>query len=391
MMKNRHKTKIAIVIDTIASPTAGTEKQLLLLLNNLNRDKFEPTLCCLQSSEWLQAKFDLCPLHIIGIKSFKYPITFLKIWAFSRFLGKNNFDVVQTHFRDSNIVGILAARLAGIDTVISTRRGLPYWENEFGLVLLEKLNRWATFFIANSYNTQKWVIELEGVPAEKIQVIYNGIDLEPFTNIFLETRAKYRKLFNIPIDTPVVGIVANLRPVKGINIFLRAAQLVKEEVPEARFVIVGDGTEKKNLMGLSEELGLNGSVRFLGKRDDVVQILSAFDVGVLSSNFESFSNSIIEYLAAGLPVVCTDVGGCREAVENDVNGFVVPVGDFTAMANHTIEIIKRGLIISMSISSRHRARKLFALSRLVDAYMKTYCRLVVTEHESVYKKAATDS
>lgn len=335
------KIKIAYIIDTIESPTAGTEKQILLLIKRLDRNKFEPYLCCLRSSEWLENNFDLCPLHVVGIASFKKIVSYFRILAFSRFLKRGKFDIIQTHFRDSNIVGILAARLAGIYTVISTRRGVRYWRNRFELLLLKKLNRWVTIFVTNSYSTKEWVTKIEGIPEEKIKVIYNGIDLTSFKGITDETRIKYRQLLGIPEDAPVVGIVANLRPVKGIDIFLRAAQLVKKQIPEARFVIVGDGVEKDPLVRLSNALGLNEGVTFLGQREDVVQILSALDVGVLSSHSESFSNSLIEYLAAGLPVACTDVGGCREAIEGDGRGMVVPVEDHKALGSSIVSLLAR--------------------------------------------------
>ena len=367
--------KIAYIIDTIDSPTAGTEKQLLLLLKNLNRKKVKPYLCVLESSKWLKTEFNLCPVYVLGIKSFKYPNSYYRIWKFANFLRKQGIDIVQTHFRDSNIAGILAGRMAGVK-VISTRRNQGYWLNRRELMMQKFLNRWVAVFIANSYSTKNWAAELEDIPEDRIQVVYNGIDLDPYLKLSPETRARYRRILEIPESSPAIGIVANLRPVKGIDIFLRAAQLVKEEVPEAKFVIVGDGTEKNNLMRLSEELGLNGSVKFLGKREDVIPILSTLDVGVLSSHSESFSNSVLEYLAVGLPVVCTDVGGCREAVEDGVNGFVVHGEDFITMAKRIVEIIKKGLVSTMGASSRHRAQELFILSRMIDAYMRIYSRLI---------------
>lgn len=379
------KTKIAYVIDIICSPTAGTEKQLLLLIKNLNRNRFEPILCCLKNSNWLKDEFNICDFHVIGIDSFKSPATYFRIFAFSRYLRKNNIDIVQTYFRDANIVGIIAARIAGISNVISTRRGLPYWKNSFELLFLKILDKFVKLFLTNSSNTKKWVSEFETIPEEKIYTIHNAIELDSFKRNSEETRKLYRKQLDIKDDNYVIGIVANLRPIKDITTFLRAAQLVKSELPHARFIIVGDGSEKNNLIKFSRELGISEDVRFIGNRRDITTILSLLDVAVLSSYFESCSNSIIEYLAAGLPIVCTDVGDCREAVEDGVNGFIVPIADYTVMANQIIKIFK-GQLTKFNISKHSKkVMKKFLLPKIISEYELIYAGLTSADQERVLK------
>lgn len=367
--------KIAFIIDTIGSPTAGTEKQLLLLLNNLNREMFQPYLCVLKSSDWLESRFNACPVHVLGITSFKDFKSYLHIYKFAGFLKEKKIDIIQTHFRDAGIAGILAAKLAGTGTVISTRRNQGYWLNNRELALQKFLNRWVDVFIANSNSTKKWMSDIERVSEEKAQVIYNGIDIDAFDKSNPGTRLKSREMLGINGNAPAIGIVANLRPVKGVDIFLRAAAIVRNEIPSAAFFVVGDGSEKDNLKKLRHELELDGEVRFLGKREDIPFLLTALDLGVLSSHSESFSNAVVEYLAAGLPVVCTDVGGCREAVEHGVNGFIVPTGDYGKMASRIIEIIKKGLVSGMSLKSRQMAENYFSISKTGKAYEGVYINL----------------
>ena len=119
--------KIAFIIDTIESPTAGTEKQLLLLIKHLDRRKFKPYLCVLRSSQWLREEFDLCELFNAEISSFKKPSAYLNIYRLSRFLRAERIDIVQTHFRDGSIAGILAARISGTKSIVGTRRNQGYW------------------------------------------------------------------------------------------------------------------------------------------------------------------------------------------------------------------------------------------------------------------------
>ncbi|MFO0752899.1 MAG: glycosyltransferase [Thermodesulfovibrionales bacterium] len=368
------KIKIAYVIDRIDSPTAGTEKQLVLLLKGLDRSRYDPVLCLLRSSEWVEKAFGACPVHLVDIRSFREPRAYGRIGQFAAFLRKEGVGIVQTHFRDAHIAALLAARLAGVRIVIAARRNQGYWLTRRELSLQRFLNRWVTLFLANSLSTKKWSMDTEGIPGGKIRVVHNGIDPDFYGAVSGEARRRHRSLLAIPYDAPVVGIVSNLRPVKGVDLFLRAAHSIRREIPRARFVVVGDGGEREGLARLARGLDLAGSVHFLGKRDDVASLLSAFDVGVLSSLSESFSNALIEYSAAGLPVVATDVGGSREAVLQGVNGFIVPPGDSGALAAAAIKVLtEEALALRMGTAGRERARELFSLRRSVEETEKVYC------------------
>jgi glycosyltransferase involved in cell wall biosynthesis len=374
---------VAFIIDVIESPTAGTEKQLVTLIKGLDRSVFNPYLCALRRSAWLEEEFDLCPVHFLDAGSFRNPKTYLNILKFSRFLKKNNIDILQTHFRDSNIAGILAAKIAGTKTVISTRRNQGYWHTSLDRVILRLINRWVDCFISNSMSTKAWATGVEGIPPEKISVIHNGMDLEPF-RASRSFRKAVRAELGIKDTAPVAGIVANLRPVKGLDVFLMAAALVKKSLPEARFLIIGEGPERKNLQKLSSALGLDKSVLFLGRRQDIPRLLGALDAGALTSHSESFSNAVVEYLAAGLPVVCTDVGGCREAVEDGVNGFVVRPGDHVHVAEGLLKVLGGGLSGAMSEESRRKAESLFSLPTMMKNYEEFY--LAVCGHGKAVAK-----
>jgi len=368
--------KIAFVIDAIYTPTGGTEKQLLLLLKNLDRKKFAPTLCILRSSTWIEKEFDICPLYIVGIDSIKSPGSFLRLWSFSRFLAVGGFDVVQTHFIDGNKIGVIAAKLAGVRKIISTRRNQGHWLNAVETFTLKLLNLCVDSFIANSNSTREWAGRVEGIPPERISVIYNAIDLEPFRTLPENTRGISRAALGIPQQAFVVGIVANLRPVKCVDLFIQAARKVKDHRPDACFLVVGscaaDGIEERKLRCLTEELGLSDSVYFLGERRDVHELLPAFDVGVLSSRSESFSNSLVEYVAAGLPVVTTDVGGAREAVTNGVNGFIVSVNDSASLADAILNIAEGCLNKEDIVSKQKEAYEMFSLAKSTLSYQRIY-------------------
>jgi glycosyltransferase involved in cell wall biosynthesis len=365
--------KIAYIIDTIETPTAGTEKQLLLLIKHLDRSRFTPYLCVLRSSRWLREEFHDCRLIEIGVPSFASIASYKNIWKYIDFLKNNGIDIVQTHFVEGNKVGVLAAKCAGVEVVISTRRNQGYWHNRFEKAWLKVLNRWVTLFLANSYSTSQWAEKAEGISADRINVIHNGIELRQFVGR-VEDRDAMRSQLGFSATIPVIGIVANLRPVKGVEVFLRAAKNVIARFPATQFLVVGEGGERQNLLELSRNLGIEDNVRFLGRRQNIPGLLAALDIGVLSSHSESFSNAIVEYMAAGLPVVCTDVGGAREAITEGVNGFVVPPGDHMAMAQRLSEILYGSRSSLMGRESKKLAEKLFSISSVIDQYQNLYER-----------------
>lgn len=381
--------RIAYLIDTVESPTAGTEGQLLYLLRHLDRGRFAPVLCTLRSSPWLESSFDLCPRHVVGVRSFKKGGDWRNIVDFARYLRSEEIDIVQTFFRDSSIAGTIAARLAGRPLVIGSRRNQGYWmESRRELLLQRVVNRWVSLFIANCLNTRDWSVAVERIAGERIRVVYNGLDPERFAGDPVRSREKGRSLLGLPEGVPVVGIVANLRPVKGIDIFLQAAGLLRTSFPLARFVVVGEGPERGRLEHLAEALGVAERVTFLGRREDVPDLLPGFDTGVLASRSESFSNALVEYLAAGLPVVCTDVGGCREAVEEGINGFVVPGGDPSALAEGIANALRceRG---ALGERNRRKAQALFSGTESVRAHEAIYAELLGYAERPAVRPAQT--
>lgn len=363
--------KIAYIIDSLMTDTGGTENQLLMLMRNLDRTRFKPYLCVLHDSEWMQANYK-DPYFIAGISSFKKPSALLGMLRLARFLKREQFDIVQTFFSDANKAGILAAKLAGTPLIISSRRNQGYWHTKGELAALKFLNPWAQLFIANSRSTCRWAQEVEGIAGEKIKVVYNGLDLGLYGLNAETLRARYRCELGVKSDTVVVGMVANLRPVKGHDVLLQAARLVVNEAPHVHFLLVGSGELRQQLQGLACELGIERHISFLGQRRDIPQLLNSFDIGVLSSNSESSSNAVVEYLAAGLPVVSTDVGGAREAIDDGLNGFVVPVGDHVAFANRMLDILRRNNFREMGDNSRRRAEEFFSVTAMIKNHEDIY-------------------
>lgn len=364
--------KIAFVIDTIESPTAGTEKQLLLLIKSLDRTKFEPYLCVLRTSEWLEQEFSGCKCIDIGFLSFKQVTSYFQLLKFAHFLRKEKIDIIQTFFKDGNKIGVLAGKLGGVRSIVSTRRNQGYWHKKSELFILSILNNLVNKFLANSYSTKNWVVRTEKINPDKIVVIPNALECENFYRATEEQRKFFREQLGFFANAILIGLVANLRPVKSIDVLIEAANIVVQSCPLAGFVIVGEGPERASLEQLCRSMKLHDSVRFLGKRTDIPHVLSCLDIGVLTSSSESFSNAILEYMAAGLAVVCSDVGGAREAVEDGMNGFVVEPGNYQQVAAQIIALIENNRFADMGQAGNRRALRMFSCEAIVSQYQCFY-------------------
>jgi len=259
----------------------------------------------------------------------------------ARYLKENRIDVIHAHDFYTNIVGMAAAALARTPVRIASRRESS---------VRPPLQRWAEHrsyqlahaVVANSDEIRRQVIA-EGIKADKVLTFHNGLEMSRVTPTDGLNREDLLKELNLQTgcDTQLVTIVANLRahfwkpkPVslKDHSTFLRAAARVHSSVPNARFVIAGEGELLEPTRLFAAELGIEQETFFLGRCERVADLLAVSDVCVLSSTAEGFSNSILEYMAAGRPVVATDVGGARESVMEGETGYLVPAGDDLLMA-----------------------------------------------------------
>lgn len=364
--------RIAYLIDTIESPTAGTESQLLRLILGLDRARFEPVLCCLRSSRWLEDEWRGCPVHYAGVRSFKHFSGWLAITRLAAWLRRTGVKVVQTHFRDSTIAGLLAARLAGVSVIVGTRRGRPLTSGRADKLLFQLLNRIPTVFVANSDFSRDLAVRVEGLRRDSVFVVPNILDPSLLTsNDSPDARRTALDRLGLAEGAPVIGIVANLNPWKRHDLLLRAVAILKARGAGVRLACVGGG-DSSSLRGLAAELGVSGETFFVGRRGDVPSLLPAFSAGVLCSDFESSSNALLEYLVAGIPVVSTMVGGCAEVVEEGLNGYLVPPDDAQALANALEKVLAGGIDPARQAESRKALQGRHGLNSVINAHLRAY-------------------
>jgi glycosyltransferase involved in cell wall biosynthesis len=262
--------------------------------------------------------------------------------------------------------GRIAARLAGTPVILSALHSTG-WPDGIGR-LNRLLTRWTDGFIGVAAAHGEHLRTNERFPAEKVFVIPNGIDTKRF-RFDRCTRERIREDLDIDQQAPVCGIVAALRPEKNHELFLTAASRVIQQLPEARFVIVGDGPQRPRLERMSQLLNLSHAVRFAGTRSDIPDLLAAFDLFALTSHNEANPVSILEAMSIALPVVATRVGSVPEMVLHGETGEIVSPNDAPAMTDAWLRILANPkTAASMGTAGRKQVEQFGSLRSMVKGY-----------------------
>ena len=373
MMFNRKQKLIPLadrgplrVMFTITSmPVGGAETLLVNLLRRMDRERFLPEVCCLKQPGPLGEQLaDEIPVHSRLIAN---KFDFFVLRRLMQLIQQRNIDAVVTvGAGDKMFWGRLAAWRTGVPVVISALHSTGWPDG------ISRMNRMLTpvtdAFVGVAKPHGIHLVENERFPEEKVYVIPNGVDMDRF-RLCEESRRRLREENGIPANAPVCGIVAALRPEKNHLLFLRAAAMLKGEMSNAHFVIVGDGEERPTLERAANDAGLADHVHFLGNRSDIPEVLSMLDLFSLTSHNEANPVSILEAMSIGLPVVSTDVGSVSETVRHDVTGFLAKPGAANEIARYWREILTdRQEASQMGVAARQVVVDHWSLERMVDGY-----------------------
>jgi len=267
---------------------------------------------------------------------------------------REKYTIIHTHTPKPGLLGPIAARMAGVPIVVNTVHGYHFHEHMPARrrrfhIAMEKISTYFSDLVFCQSNEDLQTAAREGIGGgEKLRYLGNGIDLSRFDPLRLsegewaEKRAEKRTELGIPPDAALVGFVGRLVEMKGIREIFAAAQMVRVEIPNVHFLLIGPAdTEKTDSVAPAdaEDSGVASICTFLGMRQDMPELYRAMDVFVLPSHREGFPRSVMEASAMGVPCIVTDVRGCREAVEHDRNGLIVPMGDADALANAIVELL----------------------------------------------------
>ncbi len=305
--------RVSFVIDNLGR--AGTESQLLALLRTLDRTRVEPSLVLLdgQSGDSREMEPDDCPLIRLGVTKLFGRSALRAAKRLRQFWRASPPDIAQLYFLDSTYFGLPIAKLCGVPKIVRVRNNLGYWLTRKHRILNRTIRPFVDATLTNSAEGRDALMKQDGLAEDRIEVIENGVDL-----------ARFAISCHRPFSgsTVRIGCVANLRPVKNIDGLMRVAAALLPLHPHLRFGVAGEGEQRGELEQLHRELGLGERFRLLGSVDDIPGFLAGLDAAVLPSHSEGMSNALLEYMAAGRPIVATDVGASAKLLDGGRCGFL---------------------------------------------------------------------
>ena len=344
MKENKRKINLLHIVNGFA--IGGGELKLLELVKNLvekRADKYTVTVCSVGQGGTLQPEFERLGIKVFVIEK-KHKFDISQVFKVCRIIKQEQIDLVQTTLFYADVIGALAAKLTGVDAVISWAT-VSHPPDSHETRLRHKLSyqlcmRFVKRIVAVSEGVKKYLIEDRKIASKKIVIIHYGIDLSLFKsrNGFLDKRK--RSELGLPDHKIVIGTVARLEIQKGHRYLIAAAPESINKFSNVVFVFAGDGTLRQELETQVNALGLQENFRFLGFRKDVKELLFAFDVFVLPSLFEGLPNVILEAMASGRPIVATAVDGTPELIEHNETGLLVPPKSPHALQEQILKLLE---------------------------------------------------
>lgn len=359
--------RVLFVIDEL--DIGGTEQQILELVRRIDRDRFEPHVCCFRYGRKAKeiASFGV-PVHHEPKRLKADPGLVFRLAGLMR---RERFDIVQTYLWTANTWARLAARVAGVPIVVASERNVDIWEETYKRVIGRWLARSTDCIIANSEAVRQYLLQRGGLPPDKVVTIYNGVNFERF-HAPCDPKVRRQEL-GIADDCVLAGVVARVEPAKDHGTLLQAMSLIRDRVPQLHLVVVGGGSEEERLRRMTRDLGIDDRVHFTGFRTDSAEWLQSVDFSVLSSVKEGLSNSVIESMAAGRAIAATEVGGNGEVIVPGETGLLVEPKDTSGLANALARLAESSdLRARFGAAGQRRVESLFAVAPMVASTERLY-------------------
>ena len=351
----------------------GAERLLFSLVTNLDGSRYEPTVYCTYEAGPIGERIAQAGVKVVDrLMSSRWDVAGLCRAAAS--LRRERFDILYTNNHPltmlwGSVLAWIAKIPARVMVVHQTRQPSHRWRRWIATRLFP-----FDAVIASADHQAGYLVRHEGLPAHRLHIIHNGIDVGPFMAPVRNLRGE----IGLRAGDPVVGIVAVMRPEKAHTVFLQAAKLVADEVPSAKFLVVGDGPERERVESQIDLLGIRDKVVLYGMSDDMPAVMAAMDVVVLSSDpiVETFPIAIMEAMAASRPVVATRVGSLDELVVDGVTGYLVPPRSPSALADRVVALL-RDPALAQAFGDAGRARIVsgFTIGTMVDQTEQLFDKL----------------
>lgn len=356
--------------------TGACEEYFYLLMERIDKNRFEMNFICPQNPV-LDAL--VTKAEALGIKVHRYSLDtskYLLILYLKSFFRETRPDII--HFNDPCLIGIIAARLAGVPILLMTHH-TPQLNRQYNLKgrILENiaLRHCGLYFIFTSEYDRETGIKKDRVSKDRSFVIYYGLPPDKFKQSY--NKKEIYDEFSLDDNCRIIGNIARLSQQKGQDYLIEAASIVIEQVKSVKFFLVGDGELELKLKAQVKEKGLQDYFIFTGYRADIPRLLSAFEMLVMPSLFEGLCFAIIEASAMGVPVVASAAGGMRRSVVDEKTGILVPIGDSNALAKAILRMLGYpNEAKEMGLAGKRHFAELFTQERMVKKTEELYANLL---------------
>lgn len=369
----RSESRVATVCQLLIGLGIGGAEVLAARMARRLRSNYRFIFACLDEQGPLgeELRSEGFPIHVLGRRP---GVDWRCARRLARLLRRERVDLVHAHQYTPFFYGVTARLPWRRPPVLFTEHGrwFPDHPRPKRIIVNRLLLRQSDRVVGVGQSVRQALIHNEGIPARRVDVIYNGINFAAFSGDFSDPGATRREI-GIGDGELMIIQVARLDPLKDHATAIATLEHVVRRRPEARLVLVGEGPERAQVEALVRERGLTPWVRFLGLRTDIPRLLRAADLFLLTSVSEGIPLTIIEAMAAGLPVVATRVGGVGEIVHEGRTGLLAPSGDHEALALHSLRLAESSeLRAEMGRLGRQRAVEDFSESQMIDQYHRLY-------------------
>jgi glycosyltransferase involved in cell wall biosynthesis len=377
-MSSARPLRLLLLVDHV-TPLGGAERFVVGLATHLPRDRVEPWVCSTRHGleESIHALTEAGVPHVNLGRDATWQVH--RLAPLVALIRRERFDVLHCHKFGSNVWGTPIGRACRVPVVLAHEHTWPFTGDRLRMWLDGQLiGRLATRFLAVSERDRERMIELEGVPSNKVMVMPTAYIPSPSP----AGKADIRTELGIAPDVPLVAIAAVLRSQKALDILLDAHARLVTRVKDAHLVIAGDGECHDRLEHQIERLGIGGSAHLVGPRSDVEAILDQADVGVLSSDWEGMPLFVFECMAAGIPLVATSVGGLPEIVDEGRTGLLVPPRDPAALADALERVLTDGALARRLADAAADRLEQFRIESVAVQFAELYEELAAAEKSS---------
>lgn len=352
---------------------AGAEILITNLAAKMDKTKFNVIVCSMASfrndiEKNMRQKLEENQVKALTLAKKPGVKSVSSILKLRKLLIEENVDIIHTHCPSPDAYGRVAAILANVPVIINTLHSTSY----SNYLVNRFLSYPANLHIAVSEAVKKWSVANLKLQNKKIKVIHNAINIEEFAKSRVNKSRKKKEL-GIDIEKTVITTVGRLTKQKGQIYLIKAADQILKAGIDAEFLIIGEGELRQNLENLTKDLHLEDRIHFLGVREDVNELLGISDIFVLPSLCEGFGIVIIEAMAAGVPVIASNIDGIKEVIEDKKTGLLVPSKSPKEIANGVIYLLESTKKVqSMTKRASEKVKKKFSIDRMVKEYENVY-------------------